>query len=123
MTSPPEQLVQIQNNFKELFLMILLPKLIRMFSSAEQHGYLSLKKSCSDFCLLLILTFTKSLVLRSTEIAGPKAFDMLSIVHAVPERNHCKTLILKSQTYLDDISLCQDSGERSRALGPSCLLN
>ena len=41
MTSSPEPLVQIQNNLTEMFFMMPLPKLIRMFSSAEQHGHQS----------------------------------------------------------------------------------
>ena len=41
MISPPEPLVQSQNILTEMFLMTPSTKLIKMFSSAEQHGYQS----------------------------------------------------------------------------------
>ena len=39
MTSPPESLVQIQNNFKEIFLMMPSTQIDQNVQSAEQHGH------------------------------------------------------------------------------------
>ena len=82
MNSPPEPQVQIQNIFltwQKCSSWCLLPKFIRMFSPAEQHGYQS----------------------KNRNILKRYIFSHRPIHHL----------------------MCQDSGERSRALGPSCLKN
>ena len=114
MTFPPETLVQIQNNFTEMFLMVPSTKVAQMSLLCRKRGWQSyrlvifpqikiISQKCSSCCPLLKLILRFSLATRAKN------------------RNIFKSNLL-SHRPIHHLLVCLDSGEWSRAIGPSCLI-